>query len=357
MQSDLGLLKIRKVILHDVPRHTKNPRHIKEEEGGGPILSEVESPLTARQSLYFKDKIINSIKSPHAFDITFAAATSSPVPDLVVGYLTKPKKPLFIKSSQELAKHLYNIQTGQNPPGVLAVVDCLLDDKQALAIVKLEREEGIQLELTTIDEKKTFGLRLINDLIFTQKTKVYKVSLFIALDEELKIMEAAAVDLQTGYQGQTDVAKFFLSKFLGCTLFEAAIMTTRMFFELSEQFFNEKVDDPIKRTRYYSHLVSAMESEKKSVSPEDFAVSYLERPDRKPFLDYIKSQGLTASSFPLDTKLIDRRLKRRVIEFENGVSIVISGEDAEDRVKYISLPNREVKIEISGVLKTIKAKL
>jgi hypothetical protein len=349
MQSDLALLKINKVILHDVPKHTKK------EEGGAPVLSEVESRLTGKTSLYFKTKIIDSIKSSKAFDITFDGASLSPVPGLITEYLANQKKTVFIKNSQEVAKHLYNIQGGNNPPGLLAIIDCSVDEKKALAIVKLEREEGVRLQQTTVNDKKTFDFDVIDDLIFTQKTKVYKVSLFIALDEELTNMEASASDNQAGYFKQ-DVAKYFLSGFLGCTLLEAPQISTRKFYELSEQFFNEEVDDPIKRTQYYNHLRSALTSQNTSLSPEGFANSYLDTPDRKPYIDYLHAQGLIAMSFPLDTDLIDRRLRHQLIEFEQGVSIVISSEEAQDRVKWTRLSHGEVKAEIQGVLKTIKGK-
>jgi hypothetical protein len=350
MQSDLGYLRIRKVILHDVPKHTKK------EEGEGPILSQVESPLSGSSSLYFKKKIVDSIKSTKAFDITFDAISSSPVPELITEYLTKPTKSLFIKNSQKMAEHLHNIQSGHNPPGFLAVVDCTVDDKMALAIVKLEREEGVRLQQTTVQDKRTFNFDVIKDLIFTEKTRVYKVSLFIALDEELKSMEAAVSDYQTGYFRQADVARFFLRSFLGCTLLEEAYMSTRKFYELSEQFFNEEVKDPTKRQKYYTHLVSTLHSNADSVSPESFAQLFLETPDRKPYLAYIRSQGLNAVSFPLDTRLIDGRLKKQLIEFEEGISIVIRSEDAEERVKWTSLANGQVKAEISGMLKAIKGK-
>jgi 37-kD nucleoid-associated bacterial protein len=352
MQSDLGLLKINNVILHDVPRHLK---HAKKEENEGPILSEVESPMTGNTSLYFQSKVITSIQSPKALDITFDAESGSPVPALIKDYLANPKKSAFIKNSQAIAIHLYNIQGGQNPHGLLALVDCSVAKKTALAIVKLEREEGIRLKQTTVDNKKTFNFDFINDLIFTEKTKVYKVSLFIALDKELKHIEASASDNQAGYFKQ-DLAKYFLSGFLGCMLLKAPTISTKKFYELSEQFFNEEVDDPIKRTKYYNHLTSALTSQSDSLSPEKFAKSYLDTPDRQPYIDYLHSQGLTEMSFPLDTKLIDGKLKHQLIEFEQGVSIVISSEGAQDRVKWTALPDGEVKAEIKGVLKTIKGR-
>ena len=39
MKSDLGLLVVNKVIFHEIPHRTRK------EEGSGPVLSEVESPI------------------------------------------------------------------------------------------------------------------------------------------------------------------------------------------------------------------------------------------------------------------------------------------------------------------------
>ena len=51
MEIDFGKLIICNVILHEVPRHRRR------EEGGSPILSEIESPLSEELKVFFREKL------------------------------------------------------------------------------------------------------------------------------------------------------------------------------------------------------------------------------------------------------------------------------------------------------------
>jgi hypothetical protein len=123
MNSDLGFLEIDKVIIHDVPKHSRN-------ETGAPILSDIESDLDDELQIYFREKIIGSITSALAFDIKFDPTAESPLPQLIFRYLSTPGAADFISISRQMAGHLFSIQTGSNPAGLLVLVHCTIRTKR-----------------------------------------------------------------------------------------------------------------------------------------------------------------------------------------------------------------------------------
>jgi len=71
------------------------------------------------------------------------------------------------------------MQSGINSKGLLSVIFCKVDGRHSLAILKLEREEGVRLKTTTLAGKQTYDLDLIKELMLTGKTKLFKLGLFV----------------------------------------------------------------------------------------------------------------------------------------------------------------------------------
>lgn len=348
MKSDLGLLTVNKVIFHEVPRRTRK------EEGSGPVLSEVESPITLEIKTYLRDRINRSVGSSRSFDIEFDPHSSSPVPGLIRDYAMRPIPADFVKISQQMAKHLYTIQTGSNPAGLLALVECELGDSPALALLKIEKEEGARLQQDLLEGKKTFNVLHFRDLILTENTRLFKIASFVKIGNEF---DCAASDHQRGYTAHTEVADFFLRKFLGCKLLEDPHVATKKFYEFTVDFLNTNLkDDPLKLTKCYNHLVSELSSEQGRIDPRKFAEKYLPVKQRQNFLTSLEERGLSAKSFPLVTTLIDSRLRHSLLEFRHGIKVVTPTEGAGDRIKLEKLESGEVRAEIKDYLDNISGK-
>lgn len=350
MKSDLALLNIRKVIIHEVPKRARDTGP------GGPILSEVESQIDSDLVVYIKKRVISSLKSSQAFDIVFDPTSTSPVPKLVLEHTAEGGKGNFVLASQQMAQHLYNIQTGTNPAGLLTVIDCSINGLEALGILKLEKEEGARIAQGLVGGKRTYDIKVLRDLILTEKTKVFKIGLFVQLGASLDSYDAAASDHQRGLYHRTEVADFFLKRFLGCRLTEEPEVSTKRFFEIAEEFLNEHVDDPLRRVKYHNHLVSELTSETGAVAPKAFAQKFLVTADRQRFLDYLKDKSGPVGSFSLDTSLIKTRLEKEVYEFQSGVSIVAPIEPGRARLKLTKLESGEVQAEVRDFLTEVRGK-
>lgn len=350
MKNDLGLIDVRRVIIHEVPRHSRG------EDGAGPVLSEIDSPLDSDLRNYLKERVIGSLKSSQAFDIVIDPVASSPVPELVTDFTSAGSGADFVDVSRRMAEHLYNIQTGSNPAGLLAVIDCSLNSFQGLGILKLEKEKGARIAQQNLGGRKTYGIRILRDLILTEKTKVFKIGLFIRTGAPVDSFDAAASDHQRGRFHRMEVADFFLKRFLGCKLTEEPEVSTKRFFDVTEEFINQHVDDPVRRAKYHNHLVSALTSENISLSPRQFAEQYLRTADRQKFLSYLESQQAPTTQFPLETTLITSRLEKVEYRFREGVSIVTPAESDGEMVKFTKLYDGGVRAEVEGFLDQVRGK-
>ncbi|HWY22491.1 MAG TPA: nucleoid-associated protein [Candidatus Acidoferrum sp.] len=348
MKNDLGLLVVKSVIFHEVPHRTRK------ETGSGPVLSEVESPITPEIKVYLRDRVNRSVGSSRSFDIEFDPQSSSPVPGLIRSYTAHPSPTDFVRISQEMATHLYTIQTGSNPAGLLALVDCELGSSPAVALLKIEKEEGARLQQDTLKGKKTFNVLHFRDLILTENTRLFKIASFIRMGEDF---DAAASDHQRGYTPHTEVADFFLRKFLGCKLLEEAHVATKKFYEYAMDFLNTNLkDDPLRLVKCVNHLVSELSSEQGRIDPRKFAEKYLPLKQRQKFLTHLEENGLSTKSFPLETTLIEPRLRHQLLEFRSGIKVVTPTEGSEEHIKLEKLESGEVRAEIRDFLDNVSGK-
>ncbi|HVG33108.1 MAG TPA: nucleoid-associated protein [Pyrinomonadaceae bacterium] len=348
MKSDLALLNVNKVIIHEVPKHSKNVG------GSGPIYSEIESPLDPELALYFQEKMIGSLGSNKSFDICIDPGCVSPVPGLLTKHLGSDGKD-FVGITKQVAEHLYNIQDGTNPGGLLAVLDCIIKGERALGLIKLEKEEGVRLKQRRHGGQRTFDLHVLRDLVLTERTRVYKLALFVVVPDKGDDYDAAASDNQTGYGSYNEVASFFLSRFLGCKLRKEPEIATKHFYEAAEAFINEKVEDPVSRSQYYGHVVSEMLSQSPTLSTEQFAETYLPVDLRKSFVNHLEAKEVPAN-FPKNNELINKKLKKTLYEFRSGIRVIAPSDLADDRIKLTNLENGETKLEIQDRLEEVKGK-
>lgn len=348
MRVDLGRLRVDKVIVHDVPTRPVS--------GGGqlPVLSEIESPLTQELRNYFREKIVGTLAAA-AFDVIFDTNSPSPVPSLVFDSLG-PQTADFVTMSRDIAHHLYNTQTGVNPPGLLCVAQVRIEQRRAVAIIKLEREAGVRLQQDQLQGKSTFRLEHIRDLMLTEKTKVFKVGLFVQMDTTLESIEGAVSDNQRGYYPTTEVADFFLRKFLGCNLREAPEVTTKRLFHATEGFIHEEVTEPEVKACYEIALLAELGSQARTFDPRAFARRHLRVEDRQKYVDYLGNAAVAPQPFDKDISLIETRLKRIQLEFQSGIAVLGSPETFQEHVRMTDLDDGRTRLEIEDRVKRLQGR-
>ena len=311
MEIDLGPLQVSRVIAHDVPS-----RLVK---GGGTsvIHSQVESQLNAGLRNYFREKIIASLKSA-GFHVTFDPEASSPVPNLLSDYI-RGKTSNFVAISQNLADHLYESQTGVNSSGLLCLAELEIGETRGIAILKLDKDAAVKIEPSTLQGNATYDLEHVRNLILSQRTKVFKAGIFVGLTQQANLIEVEGTvsDNQRGYTPSTEVADFFLKRFLGCKLVESPEVTTKQFFHVTEGFISQDVPDPEIKAQYEIALLSELNSQRGVVNPIAFAEGNLLPEDRKSYMEWLSQSGIPPQQFEKDTELIKAHLRKISVDFES----------------------------------------
>ena len=341
---DATKLQLENLVVHEIPRHFAG------DQEGGPFLSQIETDLTPLLRNFFRERISSSLGIA-AYDVEFDPGSTSPIPELVTARL-RDEGSGFLQMSHAMANHLYQSQGGPSPEGLLCVGQGSLGPAgRAVAIMKLEKEEGVRVRHDQKDGKETLSVDHIADLMLTEKTKVFKVGLFVIEDD---VAVGSVADNQRGYG--TAVAQFFLQRFLGCRLREHPEITTKRFFEETQRFINEDVDDSERKARYQVALAADLGGPTASVAIESFAASHLEVDDRQRFTSRIEDAGITAPSFEKNVSLIAAHLRRIQFTFKGGTAVLAPPDEIGESVKIDSLDNGQTRLEISDVLEETRGR-
>jgi len=316
--DDLAKLKIRHIIFHDIPKHTKGTE-------GTPVLADLETEINADRSAMLKKRLVQTLGSKTAYEIEFNPDTSSPVPDEVKTHTDNRhdiKK--FIKMSQNLAKHLFEEQNGQNSAGLLCVMDVVTGGHNALAVLKLEREQGADLQLQNVKGGQQFKMSVLDNLVFTDGTRLFKSSLFINTGSGE--FRSAVCDSQRSVMASTDMGRFWL-KYLGCRVTVEPRIATQRWFDTTIEFINDHVTDPIVKNDLYEHLQSELKSNKKKVSPNKFIEDCFPDNYRTEYKGFLKDKGVLLQAFEKDVSDITSKITRKLLRTTKGVTVTVPADE------------------------------
>ncbi|MDP8202696.1 MAG: nucleoid-associated protein [Candidatus Tenebribacter burtonii] len=342
---DSSSIIIERIIVHNIPKHLKGDFSIE------PNYSEQESKLSDGLRLFFKDKVVQSLNSDRAFKICFNDESTSPI-SWIVNDIFGSGGSKIIDQSKLIAKHLFEIQVGSNAAGILVIIFGKVSKKNTCIILKLERDKGAQL---TLDQTThSYNIQEVKDLMLTQKTKIFKSALFIPRSDFETKYDGIITDYQIDIRAKKEVRTWFMDIFLGCIPFEDPKITTQYFYNYTKQFVFT-LDDEIQKAKYIQDLNSYIQKNNQTLSPKEFADDYLLTSKHKnDYKNYLLTKNFTFSSFPKDTSQIDRLIKKFVVSFENGISIIGKDGTFNKNVKLENLPNGQHRAEIRSKILSIK---
>jgi hypothetical protein len=322
--KDLAVMTIRRVIFHDVPNHRK-------EDERELILASAETEIDGSRRSMLKKKLIKVLDSKSAYPIVFAVGLSSPVPDIVRKYSSKEQKDAaFVSSTQELAKHLHQVQHGAVSPGLLCVIDFSAASKRGLVLMKLEREAGAQLTLDHTRGQTRFAMSVLDDLVLTDGTKLFKTAAFLRTASGDDDFLMTACDSQHRVTDSSDMARFWLT-YLGCLLREDPRVATSKFFNATIEFINAVVTEPVMKTQIYDSLHAELRSNKTQIVPKSFILEYVPEQLMKPYREFLEERHVSLSTFHKDVADIQTKLNRSTYLSEKGV-VISAPAESEDLI-------------------------
>lgn len=267
---DIQRMSIANMIVHDIPKHKLGDFTLE------PTYSKTESTLTDGLRIFFKQKIVDALKSDRAIKVVYNDESESPA-CLLNSELFKTSSKLIV-NSQLMAKHLFEIQGGNNSGGILVTMFCKSGTQKAIIIMKLERDNGVQLKIDPATS--SIDIQEVQNLMLTQKTKVFKVALMPCVPDYDVDYDGIVMDFQIDVKARNDSHTFFISDFLGCKPFKDPKTTTQEFYKHTKSFI-KLVDDEIKRAKYTQDLNSYLQKNSQRLSPAEFAKDYLTTAEHK----------------------------------------------------------------------------
>jgi len=340
----LNTIKIEKVIVHSIPKHAKDKLDVE------PTYSELESTLSGGLKLFFKDKIIQALGSHKSFKICFNNGSESPVSYVCTEMIAKSADG-FVQHSKVLAKHLFEIQVGSNAAGILVCIYGTVNGHGTCFLLKLEMDKGMQLQLDP--KTNSYDIAEVENLMLTQKTKIFKVAMFVSRTDFKAKYDGQIMDYQIDIKSKKEVSTWFMDKFLGCIAFEDPKITTQLFYNLTRGYI-ETLEEPIDKAKYLQDLNSYVQKNNNTLSAEEFANDYLLETDQKSgYAAFLKSKDFTLSSFLKDNTQIENQVKRIMVTFENDISIIGNKGILDEKVKFQKLDNGQTRAEITSKIKKV----
>lgn len=332
---------VRSLMVHDVPRP---------EEEEPLILTDAPVKLDDQLRAYFRRKVIASLAS-RGLEVVADTTAKSTVRNAVRGILADGSS--LAEESKRIARHLYDVQTRRNSPGLVAVIVGTTDDGLCVSVVKLEREQGVRVQLNVVGGETIIDLQFLRDLTLTDKTRVFKTSILLSTDADDPDSTWGAVsDDQRGQDEGIGVATFFLSTFLGCKLRASPEKATFEFFEAAEEFINADVADPAKKAEYQIGLLATMQEKSMDLRPATFASRHVDAAHRPALLERIKARGLDpGTAFQKETGLVRNKIRGFRLTFQSGMTLLGKREDLDERV---DLPKEDATEQVVRINDPVK---
>lgn len=321
---DVSTFRVGSAVIHDVPRR---------DQGEELVLTDAPVPLDDQLRGYLRRKIVESLEQ-RGLEVVADPEGSPIVRDAVAEILDRGEQ--LVAASKRIATHLDDSQNRRNTAGLIIILTGTVDDTPAIAVLKLEREQGLRLRIESQGGQTLVNLQFLRDLTLTDKTKIFKTSIFQLEEDDLAASLFGRVsDDQRGRDDGTGVATFFLSTFLGCKLKTNPAKATVDFVAAAEAFVNEDVASDERKGRYLVALQAALQSQHLDLAPRQFANSQLEPEDRSAFLSRVSEKGLDPQvAFTKDTSLVKTKGFR--MTFSHGMVLLGSQQDLRERVELPS---------------------
>jgi hypothetical protein len=319
---DFARFDASEVIIHEVPqRFVGSPQQQL-------ILSDSPERLSGKLRTFFEAKLRGSL-ARHGFDVEHDSLSPSAVPGLVASVIADQSQ--LVAASREMAEQLHHVQTGVNPAGLLCVAIGTIHQAPAVAVLKVERENGVQVRPRD-GVNRSLTMHFLDDLMITGKTRIFKASIFQG--DTVAALDGRVADDQRGPEHSSEVASFFLSSFLGCRLKTVPSVATKQFFLGTEQFIDERVEDPERKADYTVALLAAMKAPSRDIRPRDFADQNFVTADRTHYREFMAERDIAVDQvFEKDNALIENRIKKIRLETSHGLLVLGPDNEVRDRVE------------------------
>lgn len=320
---ELATFLVQRVIIHQIPKVNKQDK-----AETGPVIADLETPLTDALRRYFRERITTSLGKKH-FDAVYAPpeegadpTTISPVPQLVIE-LFRQDGVNFVEASQTMARHLFSLQTGSNSEGMLVLVEGTIGSGEragrCVAILKLEMSGALAIR----EHRDSAGVRFdaeVREITLQRDAHVFKAAIFDRAHTLASLAPVVSDDQRDPKLHGSEIATFFL-RFIGCKLRDTPERATKTYLEKVEQFVNTQVPEEELRKRLMLHVISELGGNTSEIDPSEVASRYLPVELQDGFVGMFRHPDGSVPVVPKDDTLVRARIRTVVAEFSGDIRL------------------------------------
>lgn len=157
MTFDAAALNVLSLIAHQIPHRNKNEPLVEIP------LSEVVPEVPPETLGFFNRRLLRTLQSRGQDVEVDDQRTDNVLPAHLIAKLSGETD--LVEFSQAAARHLYTVQGGTSSEGLLVVCELSLNGEAAVALMKLEEEEGVLVEDTEVGGLHTLSVVVLDSLL------------------------------------------------------------------------------------------------------------------------------------------------------------------------------------------------
>ncbi|MGB3044495.1 MAG: nucleoid-associated protein [Xanthobacteraceae bacterium] len=244
----------------------------------------------------------------------------------------------FLERSRRVPNRLADEQRHSNiPGGVVLVFDGTVGgaNHKFVGVIKAEKQTGFRRYKS---REKTLT-EFLDDLFLTAAQRLYKVALFVRVDESLPPpsgWSAYVFDTNISPTHRETAAQYFYEGFLGCELPQDGAYETARFFDLTREYVKHSGLPTEKRRDIVDALHTYVKAENgRTFSSNEFAEKYLPIEHRDTFSNFLSAKKFPMRAVVRDTSAMGNRLRRRRFRFGSDIELSVSAAALNDKTVEI----------------------
>jgi 37-kD nucleoid-associated bacterial protein len=325
-------LSVSRVILHEVFKR-KDDRLVVPPRYGGHLI---QLPADALDD--FKARVIDALgNNSKSMEMTIADGSSGSVPE-ICARLIKANDTQFIQISQSIADQLAAKQIARTLPGGIVVVfsgNIGSPPRPYLGIIKAETQSGFLREV----KRGGIDAAYLKDLFLTPAAKLYKIGLFIHLDNNAdpkkfpEGWQSYVFDSHMSSANRDGAAQYFYEAFLGCVIPQNSSYLTKSFFDHTKEFIRGLSLPPEKRADLLTGLYTYLKVDNTpTLSVNAFSKSYLPNDAADDFETFMKQRKFPLSAIQKDITDLHSVLRLRKMMFSQSIKFTAPHEAFKEMV-------------------------
>lgn len=235
---------------------------------------------------------------------------------------------LFVENSKTVARQLARAQQARTIPGGVVVVlsgEAGAIPRRLAVVIKAEVHSGFTKERQV---NGTLALKYLQSLVLTEKTKLYKMGLFIENPQTADRQFPANWDAYIYDDGLTstnkyDAAKYFYEGFLGCSFLQSSARQTKEFHDHTKAFI-QNLDLPEEgKVDLHNALVTYLRTDQSpTVSTADFGDAYFAQAVvRDSYERFMRLKGFPDHAVNKELADVAPNLRLRRLVFRNKIRV------------------------------------